>query len=144
MDRLVDLDRPRLDAARQHAADEIVAVEQRREEGEGAALVEAGGRDMIHDRLEQRRQVAFARLRIGRGEARAARGVKYGKIELFVARVEGEEQLEHLVEHFGGAGVAAVDLVDDDDRLPAGRERLTGDEPGLRHWTRRGSAEDKT
>src|SRR3546814_4815485 len=38
VDRLVDLDRPRLDAAGQDAPDEIVAVEQGREEGEGAVL----------------------------------------------------------------------------------------------------------
>ena len=36
-------------------------------------------------------------------------------------------------EHFLGAAVLAVDLVDHDDRLESQRERLAGDELGLRH-----------
>ena len=63
----------------------------------------------------------------------AAAGVERREVELLVIGLEVEEQLEHLVEHFGGAGVGAVDLVDDDDRLEAERERLAGDELGLRH-----------
>ena len=67
------------------------------------------------------------------GVTGAAAGVKRREIELLVARVEVEEKLENLVEHFGGACVGAVDLVDDDDGLKAQRERLAGDELGLRH-----------
>ena len=88
---------------------------------------------MADDRLEQRRQVALADVV---GEARiagAAAGVERREIELLVIGLEVEEQLEHLVEHFGGARVGAVDLVDDDDRLEAERKRLAGDELGLRH-----------
>ena len=92
-----------------------------------------GARDVADDGLEQRRQVALADVV---GEARitgAAAGVERREIELLVVGVEVEEQLEHFVEHFGGARVGAVDLVDDDDRLEAERERLAGDELGLRH-----------
>ena len=67
------------------------------------------------------------------GIAAAARGIKDREIKLFVIGVERQEEFEHLVEHFGGARVAAVDLVDDDDRLEAERERLAGHELGLRH-----------
>ena len=67
------------------------------------------------------------------GIAVAARGVEGREIELLVIGLEAQEQLEHLVEHFGRARVGAVDLVDDDDRLEAERERLAGDELGLRH-----------
>ena len=133
VDRLVDLDRARLDAAGQDAADEIVAVEQRREEGEGRLFVEAGRRNMRHDRLEQRLERAFARVGAFGGIAAAARGIKDREIKLFVIGVERQEQFEHFVEHFGGARVAAVDLVDDDDRLEAERQRLAGHELGLRH-----------
>ena len=55
------------------------------------------------------------------------------EIELLVAGVEAEKELEHLVEHLGRARVGPVDLVDDDDRAKAERERLAGDELGLRH-----------
>ena len=70
---------------------------------------------------------------VGPGIAGAAAGVERREVELLVIGLEVEEQLEHFVEHFGGAGVGAVDLVDDDDRLEAERERLAGDELGLRH-----------
>ena len=67
------------------------------------------------------------------GVAGAAAGVERREVELLVVGVEVEEQFENLVEDFGGAGVGAVDLVDDDDRPEAERERLAGDELGLRH-----------
>ena len=83
----------------------------------------------------ERRQVARADVV---GEARvtgAAAGVESRKVELLVIGLEVEEQLEHLVEHFGRARIGAVDLVDDDDRLETQGERLAGDELGLRHRT---------
>ena len=67
----------------------------------------------------KRRQVAFADVVGEAGVTGAAAGVERREVELLVARFEVEEQLEHLVEHFGGPRVGAVDLVDDDDR-PAG------------------------
>ena len=81
----------------------------------------------------KRRQVARADVV---GDARvtgAAAGVERREVELLVDRVEVEEQFENLVEDFGRAGVGAVDLVDHDDRPEAQRERLAGDELGLRH-----------
>ena len=88
---------------------------------------------MADDRLEQGRQRAFADVEAFAGIAVAAAGVEHREIELLVIGVEQDEQVEHFVEHFGGARVGAVDLVDDDDRLEAERERLAGDELGLRH-----------
>ena len=40
---------------------------------------------------------------------------------------------EHLVVHPHRLGVLPVDLVDRDDRPQPERQRLPGDEPGLRH-----------
>src|SRR3546814_20153356 len=88
---------------------------------------------MADDRLEQRLERALARIGAFRGVAVAARGVEDREVELLVIGFERQEQLEHLVEHFGGARVATVALVDDDDRLEAECERLAGDELGLRH-----------
>src|SRR3546814_1530378 len=83
---------------------------------------------MADVRLGQRLERALARIGAFRGVAAAARGVEDREVELLVIGFERQEQLEHLVEHFGGARVAAVDLVDDDDRLEAECERLAGDE----------------
>src|SRR3546814_9205019 len=55
------------------------------------------------------------------------------EFELVVSRVERHEQVEHLVEHFLRAPVGPVDLVDHDNRAQAQRQRLAGDELGLRH-----------
>src|SRR5690606_12601686 len=133
MDRLVDLDRARLDAPGEDAPDEIVAVEQCREKGEGTIFIEPRRGNVVHDRLEQGLKRALARFGVGRGIAAAARGIEDREIELLVIGLERQEELEYLVKDFGGARVAAVDLVDDHDGLEAERERLAGHELGLRH-----------
>ena len=51
---------------------------------------------------------------------------------MLVGGVERGEQVEHLVDDFVGAGVGAVDLVDDDDGLEAHLQRLRHHELGLR------------
>ena len=120
------------DPAGQHAADEIVAVEQGGEHLERAGVDPRRG-DVGDDGVEQGREVARADVVGEPGIAGAAAGVEGREIELLVAGVEVEEQLEDFVEDFGRARVGAVDLVDDDDRAQAERERLAGDELGLRH-----------
>ena len=133
LDRHVELELARGDAAGQHAADEIVAVEQGGEHLERAVGIGVRLADIVDDRLEQRIERAFADVVGQAGIAVAAAGVERREIELLVIGFEAEEQLEHFVQHFGGARVGTVDLVDDDDRLEAERERLAGDELGLRH-----------
>ena len=133
VDRLVGLHRARVHAARQDAAQEIVAIEQRHQEGERRVLVQVGRRHMVDDRLEHRDQRALARVHVGRGIAVAARGIEHREVELLVVRVERHEQVEHLVQHLLDARVGAIDLVDDDDRLQAQRQRLAGHELRLRH-----------
>ncbi len=88
---------------------------------------------MGDDGVEQGRQIARADAVLCPRIAGAAARVERREIELLVAGVQVQEQFENLVEHFGRAGVGAVDLVDDDDRLQSERERLAGDELGLRH-----------
>src|SRR3546814_14583590 len=112
----LDPDRPRLDAAGQHAADKIVAVEQGRKEAERPVGVETGGGNMADDRFEQRLEIAVARLWVRRGETLAARGIEDREIELVVAPVKRQAQPDHLVEPFGRARVAAVDPSGDADQ----------------------------
>ena len=133
LDRHVDLEPAALDPAGEDPAEERVAVEQHPDHPERPFGIGVRRRDVADDGVEQGRQVARADVVAEPGIAGAARGVEGREVELLVARLEGQEQLEHLVEHFGGAGVGAVDLVDDDDRPQPQRERLAGDELGLRH-----------
>ena len=64
--------------------------------------------------------------------AGAGAGVEDGKVELLFGRVEVDEQVVDLVQHFLDPRVRAVDLVDDDDRRQPALERLAQHEPGLR------------
>jgi hypothetical protein len=111
----------------------IRPVRMRPRNGSRSSRVDPRPRNVADDRLEQRRQVARADVVGEPGVSRAAGRVERREIELLVAGVEVEEQFEHFVEHFGGARVGTVDLVDHDDRLQAERERLASDELGLRH-----------
>ena len=97
-----------------------------------------GRRNLLDDRLVKRGHAGVAGLVIEMalpfldGEAELGRGVDGGEIELRVGGVKFEEKLENHVEHLVRAGVFAVDLVDDDDRLGADFERLAQHELGLR------------
>ncbi len=72
-------------------------------------------------------------LQLGGGGAGPARGIKERRVELLVGGLQIDEQTQHLVVHPERLGVGPVDLVDRDDRPEAQRQRLPGDEPGLRH-----------
>ena len=54
------------------------------------------------------------------------------EVDVVIAGVEVDEQLVDLVEHLVGAGVPAIDLVDDDDRRQVEGERLLQHVAGLR------------
>ena len=54
------------------------------------------------------------------------------EVELVLGRVEIDEQVVDLVQHFLDARVGPVDLVDDDDRRQPPLERLAQHEPRLR------------
>ena len=132
LDWRVDVEAPAFDAASEDPAEERVAIEQSREHPERAG-VDLWPRHVADDRLEQRREIAVANIVGEPGIAGAAARVERREIELLVIGLEVEEQLEHLVEHLGGARVGAVDLVDDDDRLQSQGQGRAGDELGLRH-----------
>jgi hypothetical protein len=82
---------------------------------------------------EEGRKVAAGRRRVCRRPAVAGRGEEGREVELRLGRVQKREEVEDLVQDLVRAGIGAVDLVDDDDRLQAQRQRLGGDELGLRH-----------
>ena len=71
-------------------------------------------------------------VRIARRRADPRVGVEHRKIELVLGRVEIDEQVVDLVQHFLRARIGPVDLVDDDDRRQPALERLAQHEPRLR------------
>ena len=78
-------------------------------------------------------EVGARLVQLGGGGARPARGVEERRVELLVGRLQVDEQAEHLVVHPERLGVGPVDLVDGDDGPEPQRQRLSGDEAGLRH-----------
>ncbi len=67
-----------------------------------------------------------------RRRAHAGAGVQHGEVDLLLGRVEIDEQVVDLVEHFLGARVRPVDLVDDDQRREPALEGLAQHEARLR------------
>ena len=132
-DRHVGADLAALDAADADQADEVVVVQLADAHLERAVGVHRRRRHVLHDRFVQRGHVAVARGVVEAGVAVQRRGVDDREVELLVGRAELVEQVEHLVDHPVRTRAGAVDLVDHDDRLEAHRERLLGDEAGLRH-----------
>ena len=70
--------------------------------------------------------------RRGAGGAGAAAGVEHRELDLLFGRVEIDEQVVDLVQHFLRSRVGAIDLVDDHDRRQAALEGLAQHEAGLR------------
>src|SRR3984957_12073866 len=133
--RLVRLDRTGSDAAGDDAAEIGVGLENGAEQAVRAFL-DHGRRHMFDDEVEQRLHADVVRgVRRRSHPAVLARPVQDRKVELIIGRVERGEQVEHLVDDFGDAGIRAVDLVDGDDRLEAQLERLADHEFGLWHRT---------
>jgi hypothetical protein len=133
VDRRVDLDGTRLDLAGQDTAEEVVAIEQGNEELEGSIDIGLWRGNVTDDGFEHRGQRAFTQAGVLVAIAIAARGIEHREIALFVGRFQRNEQIEHFVEHFLNAFIRAINLVDHHDRTQAQRQRLAGNELGLRH-----------
>ena len=125
--------RARLNTPGQNPAEIGVAFQRRHQHAERAVGVDIGAGDTVHDLVEQAGHVVAAHVRILGRPALLSGRKQDGKIKLFLVGVEHCEQVEDLVMDGGGPGVGLVDLVDDDDGLEAQRQRLAGDELGLRH-----------
>ena len=133
MDRIVDIQFARLNASGQNTAHEIIAVEQSGEEAERRFRIEARRGYVVDDQLEQRFEIAVAGVLVIAGITIAARSPQAGEIELVVIGIERSEEVEDFVENFLGTRIAAVDLVDHNDRTQTEGECLAGNELGLRH-----------
>jgi hypothetical protein len=131
-DRLAAADDAVPDAADGQAPD----VERRVEVGDVGlqrvvGVVPRGGH-VLQQQVHERPEVLRERLRLQPGAPRLGVAVDDRELDLALVRVEVEEQVVHLVEHLGDAGVGAVDLVDHEDHGQPCLERLAEHEAGLR------------
>ena len=122
-----------LDAADADTAHKLVVVDGGNEQLQIAVLIARGRVNVVDDRLKQRHEIrALLVRRIGR-RALAGRAEDRRRLELFVRRIQVEQQLEHLIDDLMHARIGPVDLVDDDDDLVPQLQRLLQHEPRLRH-----------
>ena len=110
----------------------VVVVEGGDQELERRLRVVGGRRHGVEDLLEERREVGLLTAGLAARRALPGVGVEDRELELLLGGVEVDEEVVDLVEHLGGRGVGAVDLVDDHDRRQPGFERLAQHEAGLR------------
>ena len=98
---------------------------------------------MGDERLEQGPQIAIPPVGGRLGDTGLGVGIDDREVELLFRGVEIDEEVVDLVQDLGGAGVAAVDLVDDDDRRQPRLERLAQDVARLGKGALRGVHEEE-
>ena len=140
---VVGLDAARVDASDAEASAIFVKVQAGDEHLEGGFRVAGGLVDVLDDGVEQGQQVGSGIGEVEGGDSLPRRGVDDGKIELLFGGSEFGEEVEGLVYHPVGAGVGAVNFVDDDDGAVSHGEGFAGDEAGLGHGAVYGVHEQK-
>ena len=136
-DLLVLVDRAAFDAADAHTANEFVIVDGRDEHLQRPVFIALRRIDIVDDRLEQRDKIRALVVRTVGRRALTGRAEDRRGIELFLGRIQIEQQLKHLVHDLMHTGVRPVDLVDDNDDLVAKLQRLLQHEARLRHGSLR-------
>ena len=113
-------------------AEVIAVVQVGHEQLKTFAGLRARRRDVLDDGVEERLHRAADVFEFDLGVAFLGGGVDEREIQLLIGGVERHEQFKDLVEHLLGLGVLAVNLVDDDDGLGTGFQRLAEHETRLR------------
>ena len=122
-----------MDAAREHAAKVGVVFENGGKQRERRVRIGDRRRHVRNNGLDQGGQGGSLLARLARSPTVARGGEQRREVELLVGRLERGEKVEHRLLRFFRLGIGAVDLVDHHNRLQAQRQRLGGDELGLRH-----------
>ena len=115
------------------AADVVVVENAADLDLQGFVGIAVGSGNVFQQGLEDGSDVGALFLQVPGCDSGAAAGVEDREIERLIIGAKFDEQIEDLVEHLMGAGVGAVDLVDDDDRAKLVLEGLFQDEAGLGH-----------
>src|SRR5205085_8208829 len=127
-----------LHAADAEAADVFVVVDGGNEELHRPFGMTGWRRNALEDGIEERTAIFRRFAEVVADDALTADRVEHRKVELLVRGAELDHQIEDFVQHFLRTRIAAVDLVDDDDRQQSESERLAQHEARLRHRAFRG------
>src|ERR1019366_2349046 len=78
----------------------------------------------FHDGVEQRAKILAGTIYVSRGRAHSGVGVENREVQLIFRRIQIDEKVVHLVEHFLRTRVGAINLVDHQDGWQLGLQRL--------------------
>ena len=121
---LARLQRSVKDACDAQAAQVVAVVQVRHQHLQRPIHFARGGWNRAHNRLEQGKEVLTRYGHVQRCRAGLAVRVHHREVELVFGRVQVDEQVIDLVQHFLYARVRAVDLVDHKNRRQLCRQRL--------------------
>ena len=129
---VAQIDFAAVDLAEGNATQVIRVIQVRGQQPEPLPGVCARRRDVLDNGVEQRLHRPADMFEVRLRVAVLGAGVNHREIHLLVRGMEREEEVPHFVEHPMRVSVLAVNLVDHDDRLGPGFERLAQDEARLR------------
>ncbi len=122
-----------VDAADADSADVIVVLNAADLDLQRLVRIAMRRGNVLEQRFENRHDIRARLFQAPRRRAGSAAGVEHREIERLIIGAEFDEQIEDFIQHLIGAGIRAVDLVDDDDRPQLVLERLFQHEARLRH-----------
>ena len=138
---------PFADLTSMHAADgntaDILGVVERRDEHLRIAGIVLGAGDIFYDGIEQGHDAVGGIVVVCTHPTLLGRAVECGEIELVLAGVEAEHEVEHHLLHFFGATVGLVDLVYHHHGLEADFDGLLKHEARLGHGPSKASTRSR-
>ena len=108
---LVHADGTILHFADANAAHVLIVVDGADEHLGVGVRISLRSRNIVDDRLKERRHIHIRVVQIFLGKSALCGGVEERAVQLLVGRVQIHKQLQHLVHHFLGTGLRAVDLI---------------------------------
>src|SRR3982750_1035542 len=132
--RITDVDGAPFDTADTQASEVGRMIDRRDQHLKGARTIARRRRHMLHNGVEQRREIDRCDIHIHRGYAFARRRIYHRSVQLRLIGLELDEEVENLVVYPHWIGARTIDLVDDDDRSPLKGQGLTQHEARLGHW----------
>ena len=132
---LTDMHPSALDTADGDASDIVAVINRGNQHLQFAVRIDMRRRNVGQNSFKQRGQILALLIRRGGCRAVAAGAVQNRAVQLFIRRIQRQQQLENLVADIAQTGIRTVNLVDHDDDLVTELQRLLQNKAGLRHRT---------
>ena len=137
-DGLAHLDGAPLHPANADAAHIVVIVNVGEQHLGGALQIPFRAGNLVDNHLEQGGHVGAGLVRLQAGVPLPGGGIAHGELQLVVVGAQLDEQVQHLVHHFRGAGPGPVDFIQHHHWLLAQGQSLFQHKAGLGHAALKG------